>query len=71
MTELVDRSYAEKVAQEVIKLKQEICDLRDEIAEIKVGKQRRKQEKSAHTVQNVEYQLLQFQSLILYTIRTA
>ena len=46
MTELVDRSNAEEVAQEVIKLKQEICDLRDEITEIKVGKQRRKQEKS-------------------------
>ena len=36
MTELVDRSYAEKVAQEVIKLKQKICDLRVEITEIKV-----------------------------------
>ena len=41
MTELVDRGYAENVAQEVIKLKQDICDLRDEITEIKVGKQRR------------------------------
>ena len=46
MTELVDRSYAGEVAQEVIKLKQEICELRDEFTEIKVGKQRRKREKS-------------------------
>ena len=37
MTELVDRSYAEKVAQDVIKLKQKICDLRVEITEIKVA----------------------------------
>ena len=46
MKKLVDRSYAEEVAEEVIKLKQEICDLRDEITEIKVGKQTRKREKS-------------------------